>query len=316
MTQVPPPVHVSVVAPVHGCQPCLERLVDGIAEACSRIGGDFEVVLVDDASPDGAWQRICELVQSRPWLHGVRLSRNFGQHAAISTGIARARGQWVVVMDCDLQDSPAAIPGLYEAATSRDLDVVFGLRTDRQDSLSKRASSWLFYRTLAWLTGVPQDPRRANFGIFRRPVIDAVVAMPERERFFPLMVTWVGFRTGAIAVEHAPRSEGRSSYTFLRMLRLATQVALGYSDKPLRLVAVGGLVLSLLSFLMVGAAIWLFLTGAITVAGYTSLIASVWLMGGLIMLGMGVVGLYVGQVFSNVQGRPFSVVAEEVGIGS
>ena len=171
--------------------------------------------------------------------------------------------------------------------------------------------SWGFFRLLSWLTGTGQDPSTANFGIFHRKVIDAVCAMPERDRSFPLMVKWAGFRHGFLPIEHSARAEGRSSYTLRRMLRLAKNIILGYSEKPLKLVAMLGLGCSLLSFLMVAVAIVRWLEGDVAVAGYTSIVASVWLVGGMLLFSLGVVGLYVGQVFRNVQGRPYYIVAED-----
>lgn len=303
---------LSVVSPVYGCAPCLEELVDAVAAAAATLAVSCEVILVDDASPDAAWARIVELAATRPWLRGLRLSRNFGQHSAISCGIAHARGEWVVVLDCDLQDPPAAIPALYARAREGGFDVVFASRVARRDSLPKRLSSWGFFRVLSWLTGIPQDERTANFGIYHRRVIEAVVAMPERDRSFPLMVRWAGFRTATEPVAHAARRHGRTSYTLRKLLRLATAIALGYSEKPLRLVALSGIGCALVAFLMVGYSVLRWLEGSVQVAGYTSIIASIWLIGGMVLFSIGVVGLYVGQVFRNVQGRPYYIVSERV----
>lgn len=303
--------YLSVVSPVYGCEGCLEDLVDRISVVLRSMGRSFEVILVDDASPDGAWERIQELAATRKWVRGLRLSRNFGQHPAISAGIEHARGEWTVVMDCDLQDPPGEIPVLHHRALEAGLDVVFAQRRNRKDGWLKRLTSWGFFRVLGWLTGTPQDASTANFGIFHRRVINAVCAMPERDRSFPLMVKWTGFRQGVVEVEHAARAQGRSSYTFRRMLRLATDIVLGYSEKPLRMVAALGIGCSAISFAMVVVATLRWLDGDIAVAGYTSIIASIWLVGGLLLFSVGVVGLYVGQVFRNVKGRPYYIVAED-----
>ncbi|PJK00090.1 glycosyltransferase [Lysobacteraceae bacterium NML75-0749] len=307
---IPQPL-LSIVSPVYGCTGCLEELAERIARAVQPMGCSFEVVLVDDASPDNAWPRIQELAQRYPWLRGIRLSRNFGQHAAISAGIEHARGEWVVVMDCDLQDPPSAIPALYQAAISQDLEVVFARRINRKDSSAKRLSSWGFFKLLGWLTGLPQDAREANFGIFKRNVITAVCTMPERDRSFPLMVKWAGFKRGSIDIEHAARAEGQSSYTLKKLLRLATSIALSYSEKPLQLVALAGVLCALPAFGAVILAVFRWLEGDIQVAGYTSIIASLWLIGSLLLFSLGVVGLYIGQVFRNVQGRPYYILAED-----
>ena len=309
------PPELSVVAPVYGCKGCLEELVDQVHAAAAGMGLSFEMLLVDDASPDGAWSRIVELAASRPWLKGFRLSRNFGQHSAISAGIEHARGRWTVVMDCDLQDAPAEIPALYRKAVDEGFDVVFAQRMERQDTRLKRLSSWGFFAVLGWLTGMPQDPSTANFGIYHRKVIDAVCRMPERDRSFPLLVRWAGFHTTRLPVRHQPRAEGESSYTLRRLLRLAMDIALGYSEKPLRMVAGTGIACSLVAFVMVAIGLWRWWDGDIQVAGYTSIIGAIWLIGGLTMFSLGVVGLYVGQVFRNVQQRPYYIVADTTGTG-
>lgn len=303
---------ISVVSPVYGCSTCLHDLVGGIERAIAEIGCDGEIILVEDASPDDAWLTVQELTRTHSSVVGMRLSRNFGQHAAILAGLERAKGDWVVVMDCDLQDPPTAIPALYRHAVNGHLDAVFAERIERQDSRSKRLSSWAFHKTLSWLTGVPHDGKSANFGIFRRPIIDAVMAMPERTKAFPLMVKWVGFDIGYLPVRHAPRAEGESGYTFTKMVALARSVVLSYSDKPLRMVATAGVVCSAIAFAFALGTLLMFLNGEIQVAGYTSVMAAVWLLGGLTLFSLGVVGLYVGQVFENVQGRPSSIVREVV----
>lgn len=305
-----PLVELSVVSPVYGCGGCVEQLVAEVELAAREITDAFELILVDDGSPDGAWESIAVLAAARPWLVGLRLSRNFGQHAAISAGISQARGAWTVVMDCDLQDPPAAIPDLYRMAQEEHVDVVLAQRADRQDSFAKRMGSALFYVILGWLTGVRQDRQVANFGIYSRKVISAVSAMPERARAFPLMVKWVGLPTAVMPVEHAQRASGKTSYTLGGLLRLATNIALSYSDKPLRLVAGGGLICGIIAILFAFAATAAFVQGEITVAGFTSIIASTWLIGGFVMFSLGVVGLYVGQVFQNVQGRPTAIISE------
>lgn len=307
-----PAMGLSVVSPVYGCRGCLEDLVDQIEAAARTTGLPFEVILVDDASPDQAWSRIVELAATRPWLRGLKLSRNFGQHSAISAGIEHARGEWTVVLDCDLQDPPSAIPALLEKARSEDLDVVFVQRMNRKDTAAKRFSSWAFFKVLTWLTDIEQDASTANFGIYHRRVIDAVASMPEHNRSFPLMVKWAGFHTGYLGVEHAERAEGQSSYTLRRLLRLATHIALGYSEKPLRLVAGSGIVCALISFLMVAYSFGRWIAGDVAVAGFTSIMASVWLIGGGVLFSLGVVGLYVGQVFRNAQGRPYYIVSRSV----
>jgi len=304
-------IELSVVSPVYGCSGCLESLVERITSALAGSVSSFEIVLVDDASPDGSWSRITEICETHPQVRALRLARNFGQHAAISAGLENCRGARVVVMDCDLQDMPEEIPRLISKA-NEGFDVVFARRVSRQDSWKKRLGSRAFFALLRYLTGVPQDHSTANFGVFSRKVIDTVNRMPEVERCFPLMVKWSGFRTATVDVRHSDRAEGNTSYNFGKLIRLALSIVLSYSDKPLRLVVKTGLWFSILAFLIVGLAVYRFLVGDIAVAGYTSIIASIWLVGGVVVSCIGVVGLYVGRLFNDTKGRPYYLVDQYV----
>lgn len=303
---------LSIVSPIYGCQGCLEELVDRIANAIASSGASYEIVLVDDASPDEAWRRIGELAKIRPEIHGLRLSRNFGQHAAISAGLAYARGRVLVVMDCDLQDMPEEIPTLLKAM-DQGVDMALASRTDRQDSFFKKTGAAAFYRLLGWLTDSVYDPRTANFGAYSRKVIDVVNAMPEADRFFPLLVRWTGFSAALVPVTHAKRTEGKSGYSLRGLLRLAANVALSFSDKPLRLVVKTGLAFALVSLSVVALSVYRYSVGDIAVAGFTSIIASIWLVGGVMVSSVGVVGLYVGKLHGQVKNRPNFIVTEVTG---
>lgn len=300
---------LSVVSPVYGCESCLEQLVERVKAAVAPTGLTLEILLVNDGSPDGSWNRIVELTALHPEVRGLRLSRNFGQHYAIAAGIEHARGEWVAVMDCDLQDLPEELPRLLEAARAGH-DVVFAQRTERRDPPLKRLASFAFFKLLSYLTDVPQDHSTANFGVFSRKLIDTVNRMPEADRCFPLMVKWTGFRTALVQVEHASRESGNSGYSLGKLLRLATNIVLSYSDKPLRLVVRLGLVFSLLAFVIVLSSIYLYMAGDIAVAGFTSIVASIWLLGGIMIFCIGITGLYLGRLFNAAKARPYYVVSE------
>lgn len=302
---------LSVVSPVYGCEGCLEHLVERVKAAAATTGMALEIILVNDGSPDGSWQRIAELARVHPEVRGVRLSRNFGQHYAIAAGIEHARGELVAVMDCDLQDLPEELPRLVAAAKSGS-DIALAQRTERQDSPLKRFTSFAFYKLLGYLTDVRQDHSTANFGVFSRKVIDVVNAMPEADRCFPLMVKWTGLPTTLVPVGHARRGEGRSGYDLGKLLRLALNIVLSYSDKPLRMVVKVGLAFSALAFLIVLLSVYRYSVGDIAVAGYTSIVASIWLLGGVMILCIGITGLYLGRLFNDAKGRPYYVVSEYV----
>lgn len=310
------PVFISVVSPVYCADQLVASLARRICASLSLITENFEVILVDDRSPDSSWAEIQAEIALESRIKGVRLSRNFGQHNAITAGLAQCQGEWIVVMDCDLQDRPEEIPALLSCAigagTVAGYDMVLARRVERQDTLLKKQFSRLFYKTLSYLTDTPQDPSIANFGIFHRKVIAAVLAMPESIRYFPTMVRWVGFNRGTLDVEHAERQLGGSSYNIKRLLNLALDIILAYSDKPLRLTVKLGLSVSFAAFCASMIYLVRFLRGDILVLGYTSLILSVWFFSGLILSVLGVVGLYLGRTFEQVKNRPLYIIDELV----
>jgi dolichol-phosphate mannosyltransferase len=306
---------ISVVSPVYRAEGLVQPLIERIRHTLESRGLEYEIVLVEDCSPDRSWDRIVSQSKLHPNIRAARLSRNFGQHYAISAGLRLARGTWIVVMDCDLQDQPEEIPKMLEAALSGH-DVVLGRRAIRRDSLAKRMSSKMFYGVLGYLTGVPQDPAVANFGVYHRKVIDAVNSMPETIRYFPTMVRWTGFRATSVDIAHAPRLEGKTSYNFRRLLRLAVDICLVNSEKPLRLVVFTGFAVSAVGFCFAAYTAVKALQGEIAVIGYASVIVSLWILAGLIIVLIGIVGLYVGKCFEVVKQRPPFIIAETLGVGT
>lgn len=301
---------LSIVSPVYRAEQLLPELVRRIEAAVAPIGGEFEVILVEDGSPDRSWEVIEQLASQNPRIRGIKLSRNFGQHYAITAGLDAAKGDWVVVMDCDLQDRPEEIPALF-AKAQEGFDVVLARRVSRQDGFFKRLSSKVFYRTLAWLTGSHQDETIANFGIYSRAVIRQIGGMRESIRYFPTMVRWVGFPQTTLDVIHAANREQGSSYDFKRLFNLALDIMLAYSDKPIRLTVKLGIGVALTGFLFAGYTLYRYLHGDIVVAGYASLIISLWVLTGFILVTLGMVGLYVGKTFEGVKNRPIYIVEKE-----
>lgn len=281
----------------------VEELVRRLHAALQLLSPAYEIILVDDRSTDESWAIITTLAQADARVRGLRLSRNFGQHRAITAGLDHCRGEWVVVLDCDLQDRPEEIPALF-ASAHQSYDLVLACRTQRRDAWHIRLMSQLFYKVLAYLTGVPQTPEVANFGIYHHRVVAAVLALRENIRYFPTMVRWVGFRTGYLTVEHAPRPTGRSNYTFSRRVQLALDIVLVSSDKPLRLAVQAGALLAAGAFLFVPITLVRYWLGFISQPGYASLIISIWFFSGLLLAVLGLVGLYVGKTFEQVKNRP------------
>ncbi|WP_164667923.1 glycosyltransferase family 2 protein [Virgibacillus doumboii] len=300
---------ISVVIPVYGCETCLVELCTRVKHTIEKISALYEILLINDASPDNAWDTIKHLNEQDSRIRGIDLARNFGQHYAITAGLDHTAGDWIVVMDCDLQDKPEEIQTLYEKA-QEGYEVVFGNRVERQDNWFKRKTSKLFYRVYDYLTGRTSDHTIANFSISSKKVVDSFRKMREQNRFFPLFIQWMGFKTGTVQVEHNSRKQGETSYNFKKLITLATDAIISQSNKPLRLSIQFGFLVSLVSFLY---GIYLFgryFFLAEPVQGWTSVMVSIYFIGGLIFFNFGVLGLYLGKVFNETKARPLYLIRE------
>lgn len=306
---------ISVISPVYGSASLINELITRLETALFDISDEYEIILVEDHSPDNSWEIIKVNCDKNNKIKGIKLSRNFGQHYAITAVLEASCGEWVVIMDCDLQDRPEEIPLLYQKALEG-YYIVQARRKVRKDRFLKRLFSKIFYSCLSWLTGTKHDPAIANFGIYHRKVVDAICSMKESIRYFPTMVKWVGFKSVTIDVQHDMRMEGKSSYSFVKLLRLALDIILAYSDKPLRLTVKAGLAISGSAFIFALYTLYRSLRGEISVMGYASLIVSIWFFSGLIIFILGIVGLYVGKTFEGVKNRPVYVVEEKSGFSN
>lgn len=303
-------IHISVVSPIYRGEKMVEELVRRNIKALAAITDDYEIILVNDASPDDSWAEIEKQCDLNPKVKGLNLSRNFGQHYAITAGLNYASGEWVVVMDCDLQDRPEEIPNLY-AKAQEGYDIVYARRVNKQFGFFKKLSSSIFHYMFDKLSGSKTDESVANFGIYSKQVISEYNKVPEYARSFQSIIGYLGFKTTAIEVEHAERADGGSSYTLRRLLKLSFDIIISNSNKPLR-VAVGlGFAMSFLSFLLAAYNVVAKLIGIILVEGYTTTVFSIWFVGGLLLFVMGILGLYIGKIFDQVKGRQLFIVKDK-----
>lgn len=272
---------------------------------------DYEIIMVEDCGGDGSWEVITQLADRDPHVKGITLSRNFGQHHAITAGMDLCKGDWVVVMDCDLQDDPRAIAKLWEKA-KEGYDVVNVRRQQRQDFFIKSLRSKIFHMFFDLLSGMAYDHHVANYRIMSRKVVGIYNTMRESTRGLSIQIHWLGYTTANIDFPHASRYEGKSSYSLKKLLGLAFDLAVSYSNKPLYISIVTGLVLSLASM---GVALWFFirhLLWKIPVTGWTSLIVSIWFLSGVIIANIGVLGIYIGKIYNETKNRPIYAIDKRV----
>jgi dolichol-phosphate mannosyltransferase len=300
---------ISVVSPVYNCRDCLSALVRKVESAFVGTDLDWEMILVDDRGPDRPWDVIQALTGADPRVRGVRLVRNHGQHLAIWAGLAAARGDCVVVIDCDLQDDPIAIPELYRQMQADQTDAVLVNRGVWSDSLFRRSASKAFYSTVKTLTGIRIN-NIGNFGIYSRRLVDILLMYEEQEVFLPIMVSLSGLPTSQYTLVRTQREAGESAYSIRRLLTLAIAIIIRFTDRPLKLSVIAGLLLSGVSALVSVILLMLWMLGTFTVEGWTSTILSLWFLSGLIMATLGVHGFYLGRVFREVQRRPRILVEQ------
>ena len=300
---------ISIVIPVYGCSESLNLLCDRLQKTLLTITKNYEIILVNDASPDNPWNTILELSKQNNNIRGINFSKNFGQHYAITAGLRAASGNWVVVMDCDLQDKPEEIIKLYQKA-QEGYDIVFGQRKIRRDNFFKRMGSKMFYALLSYLTGTDQDPSVANFGIYNKKTIDAVLSMNDKLKYFPVMIRWVGFKTCNVEIEHASREMGESSYSLSALISLSVDIMLSFSDKPLKIAVKLGFMISSISFIFALIILFKALILGYIVPGWASTMMSIWFLGGLIIMVLGIVGIYIGKTFNQTKDRPVYIVKD------
>ena len=304
---------ISVVIPVYKARECLDELYRRLVVALEKITTNFELVLVEDGGGDGSWEKLEAFGANDSRVKAIKLSRNFGQHFAITAGLDNVSGDWVVVMDCDLQDQPEEIEKLYTKALEG-YEIVFARRQERQDSFYRKMTSTIFIILYNYLGDIDVDNSIANFSISSKKVISYVNQFRERNRGFPIFLNNVGFRRGLVNVKHSARYSGKSSYSTLKLFDFAIQCIVAQSNKPLRLSIRFGVGLCGLSLLYMTIVIVRYLHSDITVPGWTSIVVLISFVGGLGFANLGILGLYLGKVFDEVKQRPLYCVENTVNL--
>ena len=299
----------SIVIPVYNCPSLLEELYKRLHKTLTGITEDYEIIMVNDGCTKSSWSVIKKLNTLNHKVKGINLSRNFGQHYAITAGLDYAQGDWIIVMDCDLQDKPEEITKLYNKAI-KGYDIVFGRRSDRQDNFFKKFSSKIFYKVYNYFTENTFDSTIANFSIISKKVLKAHSRLREQNRSYYLFLNWLGFKKAYINVDHAKRPEGKSSYTISKLFDLALDSILAHSNKPLKLLIKIGLTFSFFSF---SYGMWLiikYLIYSVPVTGWTSMMVSLYFLSGIILINLGILGIYIGKVFNETKQRPIYIISE------
>jgi dolichol-phosphate mannosyltransferase len=302
---------ISVVVPVYRAAECLDELHRRLTSALVSLGVEYEIILVDDGSGDASGEIIERIAAADPHVVALLLSRNFGQHPAITAGLAESRGRWVVVMDCDLQDPPEEIPRLYRKAVEG-YDVVFARRIGRKDPLWKRITSAAWFRLFNALSESSADPAVGNFSVISRQVADEFLRISDVHRHYLIILRWLGFRQAFVDVEHAARFAGNSSYSLRKLMAHSLSGIASQSTNLLYVAIYVGFLFVGLSAVQIVYIVVQKLLYRIGVQGWASLMAVIWLVGGAILFSLGVLGIYLGKVFEQSKQRPLFIVRKRV----
>jgi polyisoprenyl-phosphate glycosyltransferase len=308
-------LRISIVLPVYNERDVLAELHDRLTKVLTQITDRYEIVLVNDGSTDGSWERVLELANGDRHVKALSLSRNFGHQVAITAGLDAASGDAVVVMDSDLQDPPAVIPLFYQKFLDG-YDVVYGQRRRRDgETWLKKATATLFYRVIRGLTSLDVPPDTGDFRLMSRRVVDDLARFQERHRFIRGLVTWIGYNQTAVLYDRDRRYGGATKFSIGRMLAFAFDGITSLSIRPLRLASHLGLLLSVTSIgAMVVVMIYRLAGGAGLIQGWTSLIAAMLFLGGVQLLALGVMGEYIGRIHDEVKQRPAYLVRDRINI--
>ncbi|MFI5294224.1 MAG: glycosyltransferase family 2 protein [Thermodesulfovibrionales bacterium] len=307
MTAVP---DFSVIIPVCNEEENLAHLYARLSSVMEKLG-TYEIILVDDGSRDNSWPIIKDLHGKDRRVKGVSFSRNFGHHIAITAGLDHTNGQTIILMDGDLQDQPEEIPKLWEKLREG-YDLVYGIRKVKKDSLPKRLNSFLFWWFLNKLSGIHIPRDQTLLRMFDKKILDVLRNMRERARFIHGMISWTGFRTALLEVEHAPRERGVSKYNTVKLFRLAFNAVTSFSVVPLRLATYLGLLSAGIGLCYAFYFLYKKIFLGIPVLGYASIIVAVLFVGGVQLLILGIMGEYLGRVYQEVQARPIYILKDQL----
>lgn len=304
---------ISIVSPVYGAESIIDELVLQLILVLESIDSNYEIILVDDCGPDKSWEKIKENCKINQKIRGIKLSRNFGQHFAITAGIDLAKGDYVVVMDCDLQDNPKYITEMYDKA-KEGYDIVYTVKKSRKHSFFKNFTATLFNYLFNYLVESKSINSSRNVGAYSmisRKVVTAFKSYNDYHRHYLMVLRWLGFNSCYISIEHNQRFAGNSSYNFSKLMKHALDGITSQSDKLLRIFVNIGLTISTLSFLSIIVIVVIYFTNGL-LSGWASTIIFILFSTGIILTGIGVLGIYLGKTFEQTKNRPKYIIDKQI----
>jgi len=307
--------YISVVSPIYLAETIVDELVKRIKDEVSIITQEYEIILVEDGSSDKSWEKIEENCEVDKRVKGIKLSRNFGQHYAITAGLQKSRGNYIVVMDCDLQENPKYIHKLVDKANDGN-DIVLTIHKNREHGIIKNIFSIIFHRVFNWLVGNKNLRSGAQYGalsLLTRKVVQAFSEFNDYHRHYLSMIRWLGFTKTEIIVEHEQRFSGKSSYTLKKLITLAIDGIVSQTEKLLRYSIYTGFLFAIIGFIAITYIVLLYFYQGFQ-SGWASTVVLIIFSTGLILMSLGIVGIYIGKIFEQTKNRPLYLIDQTINI--
>lgn len=300
-------LQISVIIPVYKCEDTLKEICERLQKTLNKIKKNYEIIFVSDGGPSSEWNKIKKLTDKNTKVKGIKLSHNFGQHNAIFAGINFASGKWVAILDCDLQYSPEDLLKLYKHINSG-YDVIFGCRKKRQDNWLKKQVSIIYYKLFYFLTGKKINNRIANFAILSSNVIKKAKLFKQNKKNFGLIILSIATNIKYVDINHFVRKKGKSGYNFIKLLKLSLISLVSYSNRLLYFCISIGILISIFSFMYGGIITIKYFSNGISVSGWTSLIVAIFFSTGFITTMIGILGLYISNIYTEVKRQPSYII--------
>lgn len=306
-------VKYSVVVPIYNDGYLAQALCEEVQRVFTQLPGEMEVLFVNDGSRNDSLQQLLALRERFSFVRVIDLSRNFGQHSALACGFREAKGEIIVRMNVDMQDPPAETPKLLEVMQREDADLVVGQYQHRRSPLVNKITAYCYYSLFKFLTGLEAEQNTSALRVMSRRFVDAYNGLTEKSRFPQGLDLWLGFRQRYVPIEHRTRADGKSSYTTLGRLRLALMGLLYFSDRPIMLLTGFGVICAIFGLLLGAVVVVERVFGGALMPGYASLVVLALTTFGIQLASIGLIGLYIGRIFREVQNRPLYLIREVYG---
>lgn len=301
---------LSIVIPAYNEEKMILKTTDVVSGIMEREKIPFELVFVNDGSKDQTWEMIEKAAEKNSHVTGIRFSRNFGKESAIFAGLANAEGDCIAVMDCDLQHPPETLVEMYRL-WEQGYEVIEGVKRSRgKESILHRASAGMFYKIMSKAVQIDMS-RASDFKLMDRKAVEALLSMPERNAFFRALSSWVGYRTTSVEFDVQERTEGESKWSTWSLIKYAVRNIVGFSSAPLQMITVAGVLTLLLAVVLGIQSLVKYFCGH-ALEGFTTVILLLLIIGSLIMLSLGVIGIYIAKIYEEVKGRPRYFIARKI----